>query len=229
MNLLSFFSGGKDSTYSIFLAKGQGHSVKCLLTALPHSDESKLLHHSNISWTRLQSQSMQIPQVTIPIVSDAASDESTALEQVLLHAKDVFDVDGLVHGGISSEFQRSRFDSVCKKHGLKVVSPLWGSDPLKYMRRLLDDGFEYVITSVSSGGLDDSWLGRPITYDDLDLLDDLSKKHGFNLNFEGGEAETYVTDCPLFSKPIEIRQGKNSWDGYRGMFEIVDAILVNNA
>jgi uncharacterized protein (TIGR00290 family) len=85
------------------------------------------------------------------------------------------------------------------------------------------------MTTVSSGGLDDSWLGKLISKSDIDALNQLSKKFGFNLNFEGGEAETFVIDCPLFTKPIKIIQSKKNWDGYRGRFEIVDAKLNCNA
>jgi len=53
----------------------------------------------------------------------------------------------------------------------------------------------------------------------------LSQKFGFNLSFEGGEAETFVTDCPLFSYPIKILKSKKTWDGYRGRFEILEAKL----
>jgi diphthamide synthase (EF-2-diphthine--ammonia ligase) len=65
MKLAALFSGGKDSTYSIYLAKHQGHDVKCLLSVFPKSDESHLLHHPNMRWTSLQSESMKIPQITI--------------------------------------------------------------------------------------------------------------------------------------------------------------------
>ncbi|MBT8243019.1 MAG: ATP-binding protein, partial [Nitrosopumilus sp.] len=40
-----------------------------------------------------------------------------------------------------------------------------------------------------------------------------------------GEAETFVTNCPIFENSIKINQSKKSWDGYRGRFEIVDAEL----
>jgi diphthamide synthase (EF-2-diphthine--ammonia ligase) len=60
-------------------------------------------------------------------------------------------------------------------------------------------------------------------------LKQLSEKFRFNLNFEGGEAETFVIDCPLFSNPIKINQYEKKWDGYRGRFEIVDAELNYNA
>ena len=60
-------------------------------------------------------------------------------------------------------------------------------------------------------------------------LNNLSDKFGFNLNFEGGESETFVINCPLFSHPIKINKFTKNWDGYRGRFEIVDAELNYNA
>jgi uncharacterized protein (TIGR00290 family) len=91
------------------------------------------------------------------------------------------------------------------------------------MQELLDSGFEFIITAVSCAGLDDSWLGKKITKKDLDKLVQLSQKYKFNLSFEGGEAETFVTNCPLFSEPIKIQNFRKEWDGYRGRFEIVQA------
>ncbi|MDB4849682.1 ATP-binding protein, partial [Nitrosopumilus sp.] len=73
------------------------------------------------------------------------------------------------------------------------------------------------------------WLGKIILKSDIELLSTLSDKFGFNLNFEGGEAETFVIDCPLFSHPIKINQFTKNWDEYRGRFEIVDAELNCNA
>jgi uncharacterized protein (TIGR00290 family) len=97
------------------------------------------------------------------------------------------------------------------------------------MNDLLDSNFVFIMITVSSDGLDDTWLGKKITKSDIDTLKDLSEKFGFNLNFEGGEAETFVVDCPLFENSIKINQAKKIWDGYRGRFEIVDAELKYNA
>jgi diphthamide synthase (EF-2-diphthine--ammonia ligase) len=83
--------------------------------------------------------------------------------------------------------------------------------------------------TVSSDGLDENWLGKSLLKSDINILKKLSDKFEFNLNFEGGEAETFVINCPLFSNPIKINQGKKIWDGYRGRFEIVDAELNYNA
>ena len=229
MKLASFFSGGKDSTYSIFLAKKQGHEIKCLLSVFPKSDESHLLHHPNLQWTHLQSQSMQIPQLTIKSESDETDNEINSLEKILIRSIDEYQIEGLVHGGIQSQFQKEKFENLCNKLNLKSIAPLWNRKPLEYMNELISSNFVFIITSVSSGGLDDSWLGKIITKNDIDTLYTLSQKFGFNLNFEGGEAETFVVDCPLFSHTIKIIEGKKIWDGYRGRFEIVDARLNYNA
>jgi uncharacterized protein (TIGR00290 family) len=97
------------------------------------------------------------------------------------------------------------------------------------MKELLDENFEYIISTVSSDGLNDSWLGRTINKNDLYELEKLQKKFGFNLNFEGGEAETFVTNCPIFEKSLLIQDSITEWDGYRGRFEILEAKLEDNA
>jgi len=229
MNVASLFSGGKDSTFAIYQIQNQGHEVVCLLSVFPKSDESHLLHHPNMFWTKLQSESMKIPQLSILSDSEDVDVELSALKTLLQKAKKQFDVKGVVHGGIQSNFQKDRFETLCFELNLIPLSPLWGTDSRQYMNDLLDANFNFIMTTVSSGGLDDSWLGKLISVPDLDVLKHLSKKFGFNLNFEGGEAETFVIDCPLFTHPINIIQSKKNWDGYRGRFEIVDAELNYNA
>jgi ABC transporter with metal-binding/Fe-S-binding domain ATP-binding protein len=225
MKLAALFSGGKDSTYSIYLAKRQGHDVKCLLSVFPKSDESHLLHHPNMMWTSLQSESMKIPQITIESSSDETSTELELIEKILIRAQNEYDVKGIVHGGIKSNFQKNNFENLCKKLNLKSFAPLWESEPKQYLDDLISSNFVFIITSVSSGGLDDSWLGKKIGKEEIKELQNLSEKFGFNLNFEGGEAETFVLNCPLFSHSIEILKEEKSWDGYRGRFEILDARL----
>ena len=229
MKLASLFSGGKDSTYAIYLAQKQGHEIRCLLSIFPKSDESHLLHHPNIQWTKLQSTSMNIPQLTITSNSDQTDDELSVMENLLQIVKEQFEIEGIVHGGIKSNFQKDKFQSICSKLNLIVIAPLWGIDPEQYMNDLINSDFDFILTTVSSDGLDDSWLGKSISKSDVATLKNLSKKFGFNLNFEGGEAETFVINCPLFTNSIKINQSQKQWDGYLGRFEIVDAELNYNA
>ena len=229
MKLGSLFSGGKDSTFAIYLAQKQGHDVVCLLSIFTKSEESHLLHYPNLQWTKLQSESMNIPQLTINSESDETDDELSALEKLLQNAKDQFHIEGLVHGGIKSQFQKEKFESLCSKLNLVAITPLWNTKPEQYMNDLLDSDFVFIMITVSSDGLDETWLGKEITKSDIDTLKNLSEKFGFNLNFEGGEAETFVVNCPLFSNSIKINKTNKIWDGYRGRFEIMDAELNYNA
>ncbi|MCG3779276.1 MAG: diphthine--ammonia ligase [Candidatus Nitrosopumilus limneticus] len=229
MKLACLFSGGKDSTYAIHLAKKQGHDVVCLLSVFPKSEESHLLHYPNLKWTELQSVSLKIPQLIIHSNSDEINDELIAIEKLLQNAKDEFKIDGLVHGGIKSKFQKEKFENLCTKLNLISIAPLWDLEPKKYMNELLDSNFHFMMITVSSDGLDEQWLGKLILKSDIEILNNLSDKFGFNLNFEGGESETFVIDCPLFSNPIKINKFTKNWDGYRGRFEILDAELDFNA
>ena len=229
MKLAALFSGGKDSTYAIYLAKKLGHAVDVSLTLYPYSSESHLLHYPNIEFTQLQAESMKIPQLIEKTHSDDSENESKKLNNLISFAKEKYSIDGIVHGGILSEYQKDNFSLICEKNHLKIISPLWNKEPESYMKELLNENFEYIISTVSSAGLNDSWLGRIIDKNGLDELQKLQKKFRFNLNFEGGEAETFVTNCPLFEKRLLIQDSTTEWDGYRGRFEILEAKLKDNA
>ena len=108
MNIASLFSGGKDSVYAIYTIQNQGHDVVCLLSVIPKSDESHLLHHPNMQWTKLQSESMKIPQLLISSDSDDVDVELSVLETLLQKAKKQFCIEGVVHGGISKSFFKKK-------------------------------------------------------------------------------------------------------------------------
>ena len=225
MNLGALFSGGKDSTFAIYKEKLKGHNISCAITIFPQSDDSKFLHYPNIYLTKLQAKSMNTPHLFSQTSSHDVEIETQEIEKLLIRATKDFEIEGLVHGGILSEFQKNRFESICNKLNLKIFSPLWKTDQKEYMKNLIESKFRFIITSVSSDGLDDFWLGKEITEEDVEKLDNLARRRGFNLSFEGGEAETLVIDCPLFSLPIKIVKSQKIWDGYRGRFEITEASL----
>ena len=229
MKLAALFSGGKDSTYAIYLAKKLSHSVDVLLTLYPHSSESHLLHYPNIKFTSLQAKSMKIPQLIEEIRTTDPKDEFKRLEKLIILAKEKYSIEGIVHGGILSKYQKDNFSLICKKNNLEVLSPLWDTKPESYMDELVKENYQYIISSVSSAGLNDSWLGQIIDKNGLEDLKKLQKQFRFNLNFEGGEAETFVINCPLFEKSLFIQDSSTEWDGYRGRFEILEVKLKDNA
>ena len=225
MKLASLFSGGKDSTYAIYKARQEGHEVECLVSLFPKSEESHLLHYPNMAITTIQAEAMKIPQISALTETSEPETELNELQNLLENAKKNFGIDGIVHGGLFSDYQRTRFEKIGNDLDLKIISPLWHVDQKNYMCELLESKFKFIITSVTSAGLDQTWLGKEITIPDVEQLEKLSIKYSFNLAFEGGEAETFVIDCPLFRSPVKILKANKVWDGYRGRFEITEAVL----
>jgi diphthine-ammonia ligase len=228
VRLGALYSGGKDSTFSIFKAKQTGHDIACLVSIRPSSDESLLFHYPNAWLTDLLAKAMQIPLASFNIAKTSKEAEIEALENAITTAKSQYSIDGIVHGAISSNFQNQLFKRICNKNGLAIVSPIWNIPLDSYIEELFSQKFHIIFVSVSAMGLEKCWLGKTFDRSSLATLSSLSRKFGFNLAFEGGEAETLVLDCPLFQKErININNSCVHWDGQRGIFEITEASLVS--
>ncbi|MEO9362666.1 MAG: diphthine--ammonia ligase [Nitrososphaera sp.] len=227
MRLAALFSGGKDSTFAMYRARQAGDTVQCLVTMHPAADDSALFHYPNSHVTKYLAEAMGIPLLESVVAGASKEAEAKALADALGQAKSLYDIEGVVNGGIASVFQKQAFEGACRKHGLAPFSPLWGIEPEGYMASLLASGFTVMIVGVSAMGLEKEWLGRIIDRESLATLARLSRKYGFNLTFEGGEAETLVLDCPLYLKRLAVRQAATKWDGQRGMFEILEAELLD--
>ncbi|MDX1371985.1 MAG: ATP-binding protein, partial [Nitrososphaeraceae archaeon] len=158
MKLASFFSGGKDSTYSIYLSIQRGHSVDCLLTINTEYEDSMLFHFPNTWITNLQSKIMEIPLISNTIHTNDLDNEIKVLDTMVKLAKDKYGIEGIVHGGISSNFQKKIFNEICVKNNLILFSPLWNIDQYTYMQQLLNNEFVIILIGVSAMGLDQSWL-----------------------------------------------------------------------
>jgi ABC transporter with metal-binding/Fe-S-binding domain ATP-binding protein len=229
MNLLrlaALYSGGKDSTFSIFKIRELGHEVVRLIAMIPSADDSLLFHYPNIGLTHYLAEAMQIPLTTFAVNKESKEGEFQALEQAIIQVKSDYDIQGIVHGAISSRFQNELFRRICSDNQLVMFTPLWNAIPLQYMYGLLSEKFDIKIVSVSAMGLGKDWLGKSLDTNSISLLESLSKKHGFDLAFEGGDAETLVVNCPLFSKKLDIKKAVVHWDGQRGIFEILEVTLI---
>jgi len=226
VKLAALYSGGKDSTYAIYRAREMAHEVLCLITMHPVADDSPLFHYPNSWVTQYLAKAMQIPLISFSVGGRTKDDEAKALEGAIRQAKMIYQIEGIIHGGISSNYQKQAFEGICARQKVAAIAPLWNAEPEKYLGELVERGFSIIIVGVSAMGLEKEWLGKQIDKDALGRIAALSKKYGFNLTFEGGEAETLVIDCPLFRKKLQIKAANKHWDGQRGIFEIRDVSLV---
>lgn len=212
MKLAALTSGGKDSTLAMYLAKEAGHEIACLVTIKSRNPDSYMFHTPSVSSVRAQAEAMDLPLIERETAGGKEL-ELADLEAALRDAKERFSVGGVVTGAVESVYQSGRIGKLCRKLGLRAVNPLWHMDQTELLEELTGDGFEVVVTAVAAEGLDRSWLGRRIDGNFIRDVGRLRKKHGISPAGEGGEFETFVLNCPLFSRKLEIRDRKISGSG----------------
>jgi len=212
MQTAALWSGGKDSSYATYLAMKQGHKIKYLITMFPEREDSWMFHYPCIELTRLQSESMGIKQIT----QKTKGEKEKELEDLKKALGKINDVDGIVSGALASNYQKTRVDKICKELGLESIAPLWHKDQEKVLREEIKTGFEIIITGVFADGFDKKWIGRKIDEKTVDELVELNKKYGISIAGEGGEYESFVVNCPLFKKRIEILKSEICWDDKTG-------------
>lgn len=222
MNVAVLFSGGKDSTYALYLALNEGLNVKTLLSLNPLRDDSYMFHKPCIELTSLQASCIGIPIIE-ESVSGVKEKEVEELERVLAG----LDVEGVVSGAVESQYQKTRIEKVCANLGLKSFSPLWHMNPSTLLSDILSAGFEVMVVGVAAQGLDHNWLGRIITGQEVKLLVDLEENLGVHICGEGGEYETLVVDGPIFTKKIKVKESRKTWDGQSGSLVILETELVD--
>ncbi len=209
------FSGGKDSCYSAWLAKQQGYELTCLISIFSENKESYMFHTPSISRVRQQAKLMELSLI-IQKTKGKKEEELKDLERAIKKAKQDFGIEVIITGAIESVYQTSRIKKICDKLKLECLNPLWKKDELEYLKELINNKFKIIITGVFAYPLDKSWLGREINKSFIDDVKKLNKNHKIHVAGEGGEFETFVLDCPLFKKPLEIINKKitgekNSW------------------
>lgn len=223
MKSVILYSGGKDSTRAVYSSIENNDEVYALIAMVSRNKESYMFHVPNIHMVDYCSSAMEIP--SIDIATDGQKEkELDDLEACLRRVKQK-GVEVVYSGALESVYQKSRIDKICDNLGLKSISPLWHKDPVEYMRQLVDEGFEIIITSVSAYGLTKDWLGKTINHDVIDQLIKLNEKYGIHPAFEGGEAETLVLDAPMYDRKIVVDKADIQWSVDSGVYNITEAHL----
>ncbi len=213
------YSGGKDSTLSYHKAVLRGVPIDLLITMVSSSKESHMFHWPNVKFTSLQAQALGIRQVFAQTKGEKEV-ELGDLERVLKEN----DVEFLVTGATYSKYQGDRINKLAASLGIEHFAPLWHIDPEVELSEI-SETFNAIITSVSAEGFDESFLGKRIDEEMIVKLRKLKEKYGINMLFEGGEAESFVLDAPMFKKKIVINKASTEWNGNSGMYLIEDATL----
>jgi len=217
-------SGGKDSALSLHRVLQQGYEVRYLVSMLPQRADSWMFHFPNIHLTGIFAKAVGIPLVKAE-TTGVKETELKDLKKLLA----TLDVEGVVSGAISSQYQRKRIDRICHELNLRSIAPLWQEDPLELLKEIIELNFEVIIVGAYAHGFNESWLGRRIDPPTVDSLLDLNKKFGISLVGEGGEYETLVLDAPYFRRKIQLLRVEKVWEDDSGYLLVKEARLVDKS
>ena len=216
MKVAILFSGGKDSVYAAYLARQSGNELACAIVIKSENPDSYMFHTPSIEKAEKQVELIDIP-LLVHKTRGKKEDELKDLSDAIKIAKEKYGVEGVVTGALHSEYQASRIGKICEELGLESINPLWHREEIGYLKELVENDFEIIISAVAAYPLDGSWLGRKIAEEFIEEVSELKKKYDIHPAGEGGEFETFVLNCPLFKKGLKVKSfedfssGEHSW------------------
>ncbi|MGP6294017.1 diphthine--ammonia ligase [Cuniculiplasmataceae archaeon SKW2] len=201
MKGICLMSGGKDSFLSAVIAMEQGIELINAITVIPEK-YSEMFHFPNIRMAEDVSKLLGLNTIFL---------EEKNFNHDLSEIIRTNDVKVLVSGAIASNFQKTRLEKLCTDNKIIHFTPLWLLNQEKELKMIVESRIHPIIVSVSSEGLDGSFLGMEIDMKGIEKLMKISSLYGMNPSGEGGEYETLVLS--YLRKSISFRSFKDYFEG----------------
>ncbi|MDX1534079.1 MAG: diphthine--ammonia ligase [Thermoplasmata archaeon] len=214
MRLAALYSGGKDSTYAVYVAQQSGHTVTELVTVTP-AEDSMLYQVPNVEWAPLTAEALGIRHRTVRS-GEGGEEELRAMRRGLERTG----AEGVVVGAVASDYQFVRVHQVAEELGLWVYAPLWRKEALGLLEEYLTAGFTIFVVAVAAEGLGPEWLGREMDAQALTDLSRLGETSGVHPAGEGGEFETWCVDGPNFRRRVVVMEAEARWEGNAGTYVV---------
>ena len=193
------WSGGKDCCTALHRVAAD-FDVVCMVTMLNEDGSRSRSHGLRPELLRAQASRLGLEILT----GQCTWDTYTAEFSRVLRDAATRGVTHVIFGDIMFDSHREWTDRVCRAEGLTAVQPIWGEPTSRLAREFVEGGGVARLVTVRPPLLDDAWLGRTLTSDVLSALEE----RGVDPCGENGEYHTVVTECPLFSSPLEIVEGE---------------------
>ena len=224
MRLAALYSGGKDSTFALYLAQQMGHDIRFLVNIVPSEDGSWLFHTPNLDIVPYMAEAMDIPLICAR--SDGSENgDMDALKDVLSG----LDIDGVVVGALWSDYQWDRMNVILGELDLVMIAPLWRKDQDMAYDEMVSAGIDAIIVGTFAEGLDETWLGRHIDNESKEELITLRDKYGISIMGEGGEYESMTLDSPMHHKRLVITSSEKDVSRSSGVLRVTGIELKDKA
>lgn len=197
--------------HALYLALHNGISVDYLMFV---KNGSKA-HRLNSWLLKLVSETLEIPAVT-------TEKDMKSIRKSLQKLKANMIISGVTVTPEHMDWYREICDPIHVKH----YAPLWGKKPLAALFEIESLGFQTIIIEVdASWGSHVSWIGKEIDEPLIREMEKLEKEQKINPSGELGAYHTFVLDCPLYKKKINIIDSEIIQENSKRYFIIKNANL----
>jgi uncharacterized protein (TIGR00290 family) len=201
--LLSW-SSGKDSAYALHEVRRSGaFEIAGLLTTLTRAYGRVSMHGVREELLDDQARVAELPVIKVAIPTPCSNEDYEAEMTRALGAARDRGITHVIYGDLFLTDIRAYREAQLAKLGLTAVLPLWGRDTRGLAEEMLAAGVAARLTCVDPRRLAASFAGRRF---DADLLAELPP--GVDPCGENGEFHTFVTDGPMFTRPIAVAVGE---------------------
>ena len=200
------WSGGKDSSLTLAALRADPRfDVAALLTSVTREYDRISIHGVRRGLLEAQATAVNLPLVEIalePQCTNTAYEAAFhgALERI---RRDYTAVRHIAFGDLFLEDVRAYRERLLEGSGFTPLFPLWGLDTTRLATRFVDDGYRAHLVAVDTTQLDAAFAGRAFDHELLGSLPSSVDPCG-----ERGEFHTFVSDGPIFDRPIPVELGE---------------------
>lgn len=208
MRCAVLFSGGKDSSLSLYVMASRGCSICCLAT-FSNCPQGGLFHSLDLHFVEKAAEALRLP-LRIFRLSGRRETELLEVQEAFLQLERDYGIRGLVTGDtiVGPNFQQ--LDALCRVLGIQLLAPLLGVKKEVVLANALQSGFTVVPVRVSAESESKELLGMEL---DRQSLASGVVAHPFSAPILGA----MVLDAPFFSKRIRVAESQQIWTALQGL------------
>ena len=206
------YSGGKDSVLAIYKAILNGMTPLAFITTFNTEKKRSLFHGIPEPVLKSIEDSTGVPVWYMKTNSEKYIEN---YEKKLNMAKEL-GAEICVFGDIDIEGHIKWCTERCNNTGLDPFFPLKGQSRESVVNEFIESGFTAHFTIIDTTKLNENLLGKQLTKETLDEI----KMQGADICGESGEYHTFVSNGPIFKKPVAISFGTPVKENNRAMLPI---------
>ena len=203
--VLLWWSSGKDSAWAVHLLQQQGEvEVVALATTFNENTNRVAMHDVFLDLVQSQAKAAGLPLWLIRLPWPCTNMEyEKRMQSVIVRARSE-GIRTFAYGDLHLQDIRDYREELFERTDSTLLFPIWGTstETLELAQTMIRAGLRAILTCIDTKQLPREFIGREFDYS---LLSDLPV--GIDPCGENGEFHTFCYNGPMFSVPIDVRQG----------------------